>query len=194
MKKYILVLLMIVSPLMAQEKEKEKSKIVRPVFSVFTTGSFIVDSGDLGTVVSPLISGGIELYLGIPKIYFYTSLLYTHSLVTQDIYNYGSALNFKFGFGGHVYSNHTPSKDKWWTLALNGGGLFTATVRQPQPINIFSDEPHMGHRFFFHFGAFVNLRAFYHFHEDVALMLGYDLTWYAVHSSFENGFTIGLAF
>ena len=194
MKKYILVLLMLVSPLMGQEKEK--SKIVRPVFSVFTTGSFIVDSGDLGTVVSPLISGGIELYLGIPKIYFYTSLLYTHSLVTQDIYNYGSALNIKFGFGGHVYSNHTPSKDKWWTLALNGGGLFTATVRQQDlEGSIFDDTFNpQRHRFLYFFGAFVNLRAFYHFHEDVALMLGYDLTWYAVHSSFENGFTIGLAF
>ena len=190
MKKKILVLLMLVSPLMGQEKEK--SKIVRPVFSVFTTGSFIVDSGDLGTVVSPLISGGIELYLGIPKIYFYTSLLYTHSLVTQDIYNYGSALNIKFGFGGHVYSNHTPSKDKWWTLALNGGGLFTVTFQQALYASIF-DNPQK-HRMLWHFGAFVNLRAFYHFHKDVALMLGYDLTWYAVHSSFENGFTIGLAF
>ncbi len=186
---------MLVSPLMGQEKEKEKSKIVRPVFSIFTTGSFIVDSGDLGTVVSPLISGGIELYLGIPKIYFYTSLLYTHSLVTQDIYNYGSALNIKFGFGGHVYSNHTPSKDKWWSLAMNGGGLFSG-IWQPLDIegSIFDDTFNpQKHHWFILFGVFVNLRAFYHFHKDVALMLGYDLTWYAVRS-FENGFTIGLAF
>ncbi|MGL4367221.1 MAG: hypothetical protein ACRCTQ_02910 [Brevinemataceae bacterium] len=62
-------------------EEKKKSKIVRPVFSVFTTGAFIIDSGELGTVASPLVSGRIELYLGIPKIYLYTSLLYTHQLI-----------------------------------------------------------------------------------------------------------------
>ncbi|MGL4367218.1 MAG: hypothetical protein ACRCTQ_02895 [Brevinemataceae bacterium] len=175
-------------------EEKKKSKIVRPVFSVFTTGSFIVDSGELGTVASPLVSGGIELYLGIPKIYLYTSLLYTHSLVIQDIYNYGSALNVKFGLGGHVYSNYTPSKDKWWSLAMNGGGLFTLTA---QKSNVFDGTFNsQKHRIFFHFGAFVNLRAFYHFHKDVALMFGYDLTWYVYPElkSFENGFTIGFAF
>lgn len=61
-------------------------------------------------------------------------------------------------------------------------------------INIFLDKPSKGHRFFFFFVAFVNLRAFYHFHKHVGLILGYDLTWYATHSSLENGFTIGFAF
>ena len=192
MKKLLLVLLMLVSPLMAQETDKEKSKIVRPVFSIFTSASVLVAHGSLGTSYAPLSVSGFEFYLGIPKIYFYTSLAYAYSLVDQTFYDPGNAIYVKGGFGGHVYNKSN------WTLALNGGILISVIHQDLEMGEFFGDDFNpQGHRALLGIGGFINLRAFYHFNKDIALMLGYDLTLHSPQSAYivlENNISIGLAF
>ena len=183
---------MLVSPLMGQEKEKEKSKIVRPVFSIFTSASVLVAHGSLGTSYAPLSVSGFEFYLGIPKIYFYTSLAYAYSLVDQTFYDPGNSIYVKGGLGGHVYNKSD------WTLAVNGGVLFTVTFQDSDlGDNFWENYNPQRHKFGLGIGGFVNLRAFYHFNKDIALMLGYDLTLHSPQSAYivlENNISIGLAF
>ncbi|MGL4366745.1 MAG: hypothetical protein ACRCTQ_00460 [Brevinemataceae bacterium] len=92
MKKYILVLIMIVSPLMAQEKNTEIREYKRPVFGL---------NSDFGLSYVPIshvgLVGGIvpEFYIGKQrKTYFYLQL----PLQFQGLYSYNNIASF-FGIG-----------------------------------------------------------------------------------------------
>ena len=123
MKIYILVLLMIVSPLMAQEKADKRSiDYKRPVFGLnFELGYSIIP-----TAYSGLVTGIVpEFYIGKNnKVYFYLQL----PLQFQGLYTYNQVSNLfglgmLLGVGGYILEADNSNR---WSLIMNGaiGGKF----------------------------------------------------------------------
>ena len=164
MKKYILVLLMLVSPLMAQETAQDDIK--NPVVAIS------IQLGGVGVLAtSPLFTTGVSLELMAAKkkskAYFYmkfdTAFTPTHKSL------YGVNLHGLIGAGGYVFDNRSQKTGVGSSIVLNGGLQFGGAI----PFANDSSDTLIYSLSFL--GAEINTRYRYHFTPNIAIQLGLDL-------------------
>ncbi len=165
MKKYILlVLLMVASPLMGQEKEK--SNIKNPAIAIS------IQLGGVGLLAtSPLFTTGVSLELMIAKkkskAYFYMKFDTAFTPTQNSLY--GVNLHGLIGAGGYVFDNRSQETGTGSSVVLNGGLQFGGAIPFP---NDSSDTLIYSVSFL---GAEINTRYRYHFSPHIAIQLGLDL-------------------
>jgi len=190
MKKYILVLLMIVNPLMGQEKiEKRSIEYKRPVFGLnLNLGiSYIMPQYiGLNVEITP------EFYIGKEnKVYFYLQL----PLQFQGFYTYNKIPSF-FGFGlllgmgGYILEADNSNR---WSLIMNGavGGIFLfRNIQLGQGYNGTSTEL-SGEGIV----MYLDFLARYHLDDNYAIQFGpaLDIVW-PIIPKINLAFKVGLAF
>ena len=106
MKKYILVLLMLVSPLMGQEAVQDDKKSLYFKTDIFTRFEGVSTIGN-GTLVSaPVSLSGISFKFGVKKAYWYNQLRISTTMPSyKEIFGcilYGRRIGFLTGVGGVV--------------------------------------------------------------------------------------------
>ena len=161
MKKYLVLLLMIVSPLMGQEK----SNIKNPVMAIS------VQLGGVGVLASSLFTTGVSLELMAAKkkskAYFYmkfdTAFTPTHKSL------YGVNLHGLIGAGGYVFDNRSKETGIGSSVVLNGGLQFGGAI----PFANDSSDTLIYSLSFL--GAEINTRYRYHFTPNIAIQFGLDL-------------------
>ena len=189
MKKYLVLLLMIVSPLMGQEK----SNIKNPVMAIS------VQLGGVGVLASSLFTTGVSLELMAAKkkskAYFYmkfdTAFTPTHKSL------YGVNLHGLIGAGGYVFDNRSQETGTGSSIVLNGGLQFGGAI--PFANNSRDDLIYS----LSFLGAEINTRYRYHFSPHVAIQFGLDLggsigvNFYStipIRNDFYGRAVVGLAF
>ena len=129
MKKYILVLLMIVSPLMAQETDKKDLYIET---GIFTRIEGVMSDFHIKDP-TPVSLTALEFSVGKKHIYFYSQLRFSTTLPNwQDTYPsdstvmvediaiyYGRRIGFLVGIGGRIYDSNPTSDSKKFTMHMN---------------------------------------------------------------------------
>ena len=215
MKKYILVLLMIVSPLIGQEKseaeikneikqlssdlkvlQKEKVKFdlkKQHWFSIFTRMDGVAFH-EFSSVL-PVSTSGIELFLG-SKVYFYGRLDFYFELGHNNKVSYQGGIGGVFGIGGYLLNDRDIKTGKGWSVMLNGGisvkGAMFADLYPPVSGKKDGIRPYSN---FLEIGAEISIKGIYNVHKNLGIAIGPHLAYHGLGvGNFSFGIQTGLVF
>ena len=200
MRKLLLLMLIITSPLMAQskierkqlpsnvtiqqEKEIEFDWRKQHWFSIFTKIEGFYFPKFKSTI--PLSTTGIEFFLG-KGVYFYGRIDFHFELGYNSNLSYENGMGFMMGMGGYVLNNRIPETGIGWSLMLNIGATFKISLEDySSPI---------GQQSYSHYadtGMEINLKGIYNFHKNMGITIGPHIAYYFSFNDEMPNFSFGI--
>ena len=215
MKKMLLLILMLASPLMAQEKSEteikneikqlsselkvlQKEKIQFNLnkqhwFSIFTRMDGVVFN-EFNSVL-PISTSGIELFLG-SKVYFYGRLDFYFELGHNSKVSYQGGIGGVFGIGGYLLNDRDIKTGKGWSVMLNGGiSIKAAMFSDLYPAVSWEKNGADPYSNFLEIGAEINIKGIYNVHKNLGIAIGPHLAYHGLGvGNFSFGIQTGLVF
>ena len=197
MKKYILVLLMLASPLMAQDNTEKQEEIMykKSLVPLFLLGSYqfnMIDNS--GLTLSSSFNINFEIHGNISvKPHLYSAFVYGRIGGVFSINETPPLLQAGFGISGYIYDNRHEQTFLGWSMMMGAGGLVN--------IDFENRSNNIGYDIF--------LRGQYNFHKYVGFVIGLSFEhFYAIGDQWDKdyayldndinifniGITLGLAF
>ena len=201
MKKYILVLLMIVSPLLGQEQDQKK--LTTPYISLFTT---IYGASDFKGFSTPIFGVGLEFMVG-KKIYYYGKLQFNYRFnnapTAPEIFMSPMAIQIQvLGIGFYLFDFRTSTNNKAWSMVMNISGGMGINLghdgfkdwNEANNLDIFSQTAE-GLGMMVYAPVEISLYARYHFSIISAVQFGLNIGGQlGGYNKFLYGFTVGFTF
>ncbi|MGL4561862.1 MAG: hypothetical protein ACRCV0_06220 [Brevinema sp.] len=204
MKKYLLALLIFVSPLMAQETTNNK-KTYSPHISIFSTIYGITDFKGSNL---PMLAVGLDWSVG-KKIYYYGKFQvgYRFGDFKNAPESFLSPISVQFnplGIGGYLFDNRDVNSSKGWSIIMNFSLGIASYYGFQGGFYQWATEQGWGElkKAFYAMGAFIfvtpeiSLYMRYHINKFSAVQLGFNISSHIgePNQSLLYGFTFGFTF
>jgi len=202
MRRRIIILLMIVSPLIAQENQESK-KIWSPKVSIFST---IYGISDFKGSNLPLMSVGLEWMVG-KKVYYYGKVQFNYRfgdfLSTPERFIDQKALQFQLlGIGFYLLDTRKQDLSTGWSMVMNFSFGMGVNFGSQDGYDIWADThlksweniTHMMGMLFY-FPIDLSLYTRYHINTASAVQFGINIAGYlGGYNQLLYGFSLGFSF
>jgi len=124
-KQLLIIFLIIMSPIIAQETQQKNKKELYIETGIFTRIEGLTSQGNIEAPPVPISLTALEFSIGRENIYLYSQLRF--STVLPDYRKiksgiiYGRRIGFLVGLGGKIYDSRPDQVEKKFTMAMNLG-------------------------------------------------------------------------